>query len=147
MTKIEDMSETGEMSEIVRPVVVVADDDRDICELVNALLTRHGFTVLPAADGVTALALIELHRPAVALLDIMMPKLSGLDVARRVRADPATSQTGIIIFSARSTFGNGDDVDEIGVDDYISKPFSPQDLVQRINAVINHRQANNPTQQ
>lgn len=144
MTRIGDMSET---SEIVRPVVVVADDDRDICDLVSALLTRHGFTVFPADNGVMALELIGLHRPVVALLDIMMPKLSGLDVARSVRADPAISQTGIIIFSARSTFGNGDDVDEIGVDDYISKPFSPQDLVQRINAVINHRQANKLTQQ
>lgn len=142
MTKIGDMSET---TEIVRPVVVIADDDRDICELVNSQLTRHGFQVFTADNGEAALDLIGLHRPAVALLDIMMPKLSGLDVARKVRADPATSQTGIIIFSARSTFGNGDDVDEIGVDDYISKPFSPQDLVQRINAVIIHRQTNKST--
>ena len=135
-----------DVNEIVRPVVVVADDDRDICELVNSQLTRHGFQVFTADNGETALQLIGLHRPVVALLDIMMPKLNGLDVARRVRADSATSQVGIIMFSARSTFGNEDDVDEIGVDDYISKPFSPQDLVQRINTVINHRQTNKPTQ-
>ena len=135
----------SEMSEIVRPVVVVADDDRDICELVRMQLTRHEFQVFTADNGETALKLIGLHRPVVALLDIMMPKLSGLAVARRVRADPATSQTGIVLFSARSTFGVEDDVDEIGVDDYISKPFSPQDLVQRIKTVINHRQTNKQT--
>ena len=135
------------MNEIVRPVVVVADDDRDICELVKLQLSRHGFQVFTADNGETALELINLHRPVVALLDIMMPKLSGLDVARKIRNDPATSQTGIIMFSARSTFGVEDDVDEIGVDDYIAKPFSPQDLLQRIKGVIDHRQTNKPTQQ
>ena len=94
------------MSELVRSVVVVADDDRDICELVKLQLSRHGFEVFMADNGEAALELIGLHRPVVALLDIMMPRLSGLDVARRVRADPATSQMGIVIFSARSTFGN-----------------------------------------
>ena len=140
------MNETNEMNEIVRPVIVVADDDRDICELVELQLSRHGFQVIIANNGEMALELIGLHRPVVALLDIMMPKLSGLVVARRVRDDPATSQTGIIMFSARSTFGSKDDVDEIGVDDYISKPFSPQDLLQRINDVIIRRQKNQSTQ-
>ena len=135
------------MSEIVRPVVVVADDDRDICELVKLQLSRHGFQVFIAENGETALELINLHRPVVALLDIMMPKLSGLDVARRVRADPATSQVGIVLFSARSTFGLEDDVDDIGADDYIAKPFSPQDLLQRIKGVIDRRQINKSTQQ
>jgi len=137
----------NEMNEIVRPVIVVADDDRDICELVKMQLSRHGFQVIIADNGETALELISLHRPVVALLDIMMPKLSGLVVARRVRDDPATSQTGIIMFSARSTFGSEDDVDDIGVDDYISKPFSPQDLLQRIKDVIDRRHKNQSTQQ
>ena len=131
----------------MRPVIVVADDDHDICELVKMQLSRHGFQVIIAENGETALKLIGLHRPVVALLDIMMPKLSGLVVARRVRDDPATSQTGIILFSARSTFGSEDDVGDIGVDDYISKPFSPQDLLQRINDVINRRHKNQSTQQ
>ena len=141
------MNEMNEINEIVRPVIVVADDDRDICELVKMQLSRHGFQVIIADNGETALELISLHRPVIALLDIMMPKLSGLVVARRVREDPATSQTGIIIFSARSTFGSEDDVDDIGVDDYISKPFSPQDLLQRINDVIDRRHKNQSTQQ
>ncbi len=141
------MTTISNMSEIVRPVIVVADDDRDICDLASLQLKRHGYQVFSADNGVTALDLIRLHRPVVALLDIMMPKMSGLDVARQLRADPETSQIGIIIFSARSTFGSQDDVDEIGVDDYIDKPFSPKDLVRRINAVINNRQTNDPRQQ
>lgn len=135
------------MNEIIRPLIVVADDDRDICGLVKMQLARHGFEVIVADNGETALELIGLHRPVVVLLDIMMPKLSGLDVARRIRNDPATSQTGIIMFSARSTFGSEGDVDEIGVDDYITKPFSPQDLLQRVNGVIDRRNTNKSTQQ
>ncbi|TRZ73386.1 MAG: response regulator [Actinobacteria bacterium] len=144
MTNIDTMTE---MTEIVRPVVVVADDDADICELAKMQLTRHGFQVFCADDGAAALELIGLHRPVVALLDIMMPKMNGLEVARRVRADPATSHVGIIIFSARSTFGIEEDIADIGVDDYIEKPFSPKDLVQRINAVISNLQTNKPIQQ
>ena len=126
-------------NEIDRPVIVVADDDRDICELVKMQLSRHGYQVFTADNGETALELIGLHKPEVALLDIMMPKLSGLEVARRVRANPETSQTGILMFSARSSGRNEADIDEIGVDDYITKPFSPRDLMQRINDVVNRR--------
>ena len=122
------------------PVIVVADDDRDICELIKMQLTRYGFQVFIADNGETALELIALHRPIVALLDIMMPKLSGLEVARRVRDDPAIAQTGIVLFSARSISRVEADLDGLDIDDYITKPFSPQDLVQRVNDVINRRQ-------
>jgi len=128
------------MNDKERPVIVIADDDHDICELIKIQLSRHGFDVYIADNGESALELIGLHRPVVALLDIMMPKLSGLEVARRVRDDPATSQTGIVMFSARSTGRIEAELDELDVDDYISKPFSPQDLVRRINDVINRRQ-------
>jgi len=134
------------MNDKERQVIVVADDDHDICKLVEIQLSRHGFQVFTANNGDSALVLIFVHRPVVALLDIMMPGLSGLDVARRVRDNPATSQTGIVMFSARSTFGSEADLDELGVDDYIIKPFSPQDLVRRINDVINRRRTDETTQ-
>ncbi|MHB1128990.1 MAG: response regulator [Ilumatobacteraceae bacterium] len=133
------------MNDKKRPVIVVADDDRDICELIKMQLTRRGFDVYITDNGETALELINVHRPVVALLDIMMPKLSGLDVVRAVRNDPATSQTGIVLFSARSGGGNEADLDGLNIDDYISKPFSPHDLVQRINDVINRRRTNEST--
>lgn len=72
------------MNDKVRPIIVFADDDRDICELVQMQLTRHGFEVFITDNGETALELVSKHQPAVALLDIMMPKLSGLEVVRRI---------------------------------------------------------------
>jgi len=128
------------MNDNKRPIIVVADDDHDICALVKMQLSRHGFQVFTTDNGDSALELIFVHRPVVALLDIMMPGLSGLDVVRRVRGDPATSQTGIVMFSARSISRIEADLEELGVDGFIIKPFSPQDLVRRINDVINRRQ-------
>ncbi len=129
------------MSGNKRPIiVVVADDDRDICELIEMQLTRNGFDVFSADNGVTALELIAAYQPAVALLDIMMPKLSGLEVARQIRDNPANSAVGIILISARSSGRDNADLDGLAIDDYITKPFSPQELVNRINNVVTHRQ-------
>ena len=125
------------MNDKKRPVIVVADDDRDICELIKMQLTRHGFDVYIAEDGEVAMELVNQHQPAVALLDIMMPKLSGLEVARRIRDDPTTSTVSIMLISARSSGRIEADLDDLNIADYITKPFSPQDLVQRINEVIN----------
>ncbi len=117
---------------------MVADDDRDICELVNMQLTRHGFQVFIADNGEIALELIGEHRPAVALLDIMMPKFSGLEVARIIRENPANSTVSIMLVSARSSGRIEADLAGLDIADYITKPFSPMDLVQRINDVISH---------
>lgn len=124
------------MNDKKRPVIVVADDDRDICELIKMQLARHGFDVYIADNGETALELVEEHQPAVALLDIMMPRLSGLEVARRIRDNPATATVGIMLVSARSSGRIEADLDGLDIADYITKPFSPQDLVQRINDAI-----------
>ncbi len=134
------------MSDNKRPIVVVADDDRDIYELIKMQLTRHGFEVFIADNGVTALELIAAHQPAVALLDIMMPGLSGLEVARRIRDNPANSNVGIILISARSSGRDNADLDELAIDDYITKPFSLKELVDRINNVITHRQTTESSQ-
>lgn len=120
----------------IRPIVVVADDDHDICGLIKMQLTRHGFQVFIADNGETALELIAEHRPAVALLDIMMPKLSGLEVARKIRDDPTNSTVSIMLISARSSGRVEGDLDELDIEDYITKPFSPIDLVERIKEVI-----------
>ena len=118
------------------PIIVVADDDHDICGLIKLQLTRHGFQVLITDNGETALELIAEHKPAVALLDIMMPKLSGLEVARKIREDPTNSTVSIMLISARSSGRVEGDLNDLDVEDYITKPFSPLDLVQRINEVI-----------
>ncbi|MEO5975476.1 MAG: response regulator [Ilumatobacteraceae bacterium] len=124
------------MNKKVGPKIVVADDDRDICGLIKMQLTRHGFQVFLADNGVTALELISEHKPAVALLDIMMPKLSGLEVARKIRDDPTNSTVSIMLISARSSGRIEGDLDELDIVDYITKPFSPIDLVERINGAI-----------
>lgn len=125
------------MNENKHPIIVFAEDDRDICELVKIQLTSHGFDIFIADNGITALELIAVHQPVVALLDIMMPGLSGLEVARRIRENPANSTVRIVLISARSTNRIEVDLDELDIDDYIIKPYSSHDLVQRINNVIN----------
>ena len=125
------------MNDIEKPVIVVADDDRDICELIKMQLTRHGFQVFVADNGQSAIELVVEHKPVIALLDIMMPKLSGLEVARQIRDNPTLSTVSIMLISARSTGRVEADLDDLNVSDYITKPFSPQELVQRINDVIN----------
>ncbi len=82
--------------------VVIADDDADIRDLVAFKLDAAGFTVVPASDGDEALRLITEHRPALAVLDVMMPGQSGLDVLRSIRADEALSGTRVILLTARS---------------------------------------------
>ena len=130
------------MNDTVKPVVVVADDDRDIGELIKMQLTRHGFQVFVADNGEMALELIAEHKPVVALLDIMMPKLSGLEVARQIRDNPSLSTVSIMLISARSSGRVEADLEELNINDYITKPFSPQELVTRINDVINKPHAN-----
>lgn len=125
------------MNDIEKPVIVVADDDRDICELIKMQLTRHGFQVFVADNGQSAIELVVEHKPAIALLDIMMPKLSGLEVARQIRDNPTLSTVSIMLISARSSGRIEADLDDLNINDYITKPFSPQELVQRINDILN----------
>ena len=125
------------MTDKSKPIIVVADDDRDICGLIKLQLNRHGFLVYTADNGQTALELIAEHKPAVALLDIMMPKLSGFEVARKIREDPTNATVSIMLISARSSGRIVGDLVELDIEDYITKPFSPMDLVVRINQVIN----------
>lgn len=125
------------MNDMEKQVIVVADDDRDICELIKMQLTRHGFQVFIADNGQSAIELVVEHKPAIALLDIMMPKLSGLEVARQIRDNPTLSTVSIMLISARSSGRIEADLDDLNINDYITKPFSPQELVQRINDILN----------
>ena len=119
-----------------RPVIVVADDDEDILILVSFRLDRAGHEVLTARNGEEALELICERHPDAAVLDVKMPKLTGIDVVRQVRKDEAVRDTPVILLSAgvqEDTIASGF---EAGANDYIRKPFSPDDLVQRLSAVL-----------
>ncbi len=119
--------------------ILVADDDRDILELVAFRLERAGYEVLTAGDGEQALASAREHRPALAVLDVMMPKLTGYDVTRELRADKETSRIPVILLTARVQEADVARGFEAGADDYVKKPFSPQELKARVQAVLGRR--------
>jgi DNA-binding response OmpR family regulator len=122
-----------------RPVVLVADDDPDILQLIAFRLERAGYEVVQATDGEQALQLAtELH-PDLAVLDVTMPKLTGYDVTRRIRADDATRQMRVILLTARVQETDVALGFASGADDYLKKPFSPEELRARVQALLGRR--------
>jgi DNA-binding response OmpR family regulator len=117
-------------------VVLIAEDDRDIRELVTAKLEAAGYQVLAVVDGLQALREIREQRPDVALLDVMMPGISGLDIIATLRRDPNTATVPVILMSAKSQEFDVQSGLAQGAVDYIIKPFSPRELVSRVEAVL-----------
>jgi DNA-binding response OmpR family regulator len=124
------------MTEQVKTRIVVADDDVDILDLVVFKLTQAGFETVPVTDGVSALAAIEADPPRLAILDVMMPGLSGLDVLRKIRASQTLSDLDVILLTARARDTDVDTGFASGASDYVIKPFSPRELLHRVNAVL-----------
>ena len=124
------------MSESPKVRIVVADDDRDILDLVVFKLSQAGYDVVGVSDGLAALAAIEAEPPRLAILDVMMPGLSGLDVLRKVRANEAIKDLDIILLTARARDSDVDDGFATGATDYVIKPFSPRELLHRVNALL-----------
>ena len=119
--------------------VLVADDDRDIRELVSFKLQAAGYDVVTASDGTEALAQVIACRPDVAVLDVMMPGLSGTDVLRAVREHPEVGDTRVILLTAKAQEGDVAAGFALGADDYVVKPFSPRELLSRVQAVLGRR--------
>jgi DNA-binding response OmpR family regulator len=122
-----------------QPIVLAADDDEDILALVTFRLERSGYTVLQARDGAEALELARAEKPDLAVLDVMMPKMDGFELTRRLRADEATSKMPIILLTARAQDTDVQHGFDAGADDYIRKPFSPQELRSRVQAILGRR--------
>jgi DNA-binding response OmpR family regulator len=118
------------------PVALIAEDDRDIRELVSAKLTAAGYQVLAYSNGPAALAATHQHRPDVALLDVMMPGISGIEILTKLQKDPATRDIPVILLTAKSQEFDINSGFAVGAADYIVKPFSPRELVSRVNAVL-----------
>ncbi len=118
------------------PRLLVADDDADIRELVTFKLRQAGYEVIAVADGSAALAEARANPPALAVLDVMMPGLSGLDVLRDLKADEATQDVKVILLTARSRDLDVDAGYAGGADDYVIKPFSPRELVHRVGTLL-----------
>jgi len=117
--------------------VLIADDDADIRDLVAFKLTQSGHQVTVVEDGMAALRAARENTVDLALLDIRMPGMSGLDVCRELRAAAETARLPVIMITARSQEGDVEVGFAAGADDYIIKPFSPRELSSRVTAVLN----------
>ena len=116
--------------------ILLIEDDRDIVELVRYNLEKEGFQMTAVSDGASGLAQIRKSAPDLLLLDLMLPKLSGLEICKEVRRDETLNRLPVLILTAR-----GEEADrvvglELGADDYVTKPFSPRELVARVKALL-----------
>ena len=116
--------------------ILIVDDEEDILTLLEYNLEKAGFKVISADDGPEAIELAKKEKPALIILDIMLPSMEGTEVCKAIKRDDATSHIPIIMLTAK-----GEEVDrivglELGADDYITKPFSPRELVLRVKAVL-----------
>jgi DNA-binding response OmpR family regulator len=116
--------------------ILVADDEADVLNLVSSNLKNAGFSVIKAHDGATALTKARENNPVLIVLDLMLPGMSGLEVCKTLKGDGMTSQIPIIMLTAKA-----EEIDrilglELGADDYITKPFSPRELVLRVKSVV-----------
>ena len=116
--------------------ILVADDDVDIRELVEFKLSTLGHDVVAVADGAAAIEACQAERPDLAVLDVMMPGVSGLDAIRAIRADPALADLPVILLTARAQESDVETGFDSGADDYITKPFSPRELASRVQALL-----------
>ena len=116
--------------------ILIVEDDRDIAELVGRYLERAGFTVEILASGRDALESLRGRPPDLLVLDLMLPHVSGIEICRAVRADERTASIPIVMLTARAEESERISGLEIGADDYIAKPFSPNELVARVRALL-----------
>ncbi len=119
--------------------ILVADDEPDALELVGFNLKQAGFEVVTADDGAEALKKARETRPDLVLLDLMLPEIDGLEVCKALRRDPATAAIPVIMLTAKAA-----EIDrvlglELGADDYVTKPFSPRELVLRVRNLLKRR--------
>lgn len=123
--------------------ILVVDDDLDLLGLISFALRQAGYMVVEAKDGRAALSVFERERPDLAILDVNMPHLSGLDVLKRIRADGQT--TPVLLLTVRSSEQDQVQGLDLGADDYLTKPFSPRTLMARVRALLRRAGPDLPT--
>ena len=116
--------------------VLVVDDDPVILELLRVNFEIEGFEVASAADGREGLERVRDHAPDIVVSDIMMPRVDGLQLLTELRKDPATAQVPVILLTAKAQNADVQQGLELGADDYVTKPFDPLELIDRVNAVL-----------
>ena len=125
--------------------ILIAEDDRDIAELISHYLTKAGWSAHVAVAGDQALAYVRNHPVDVVILDLMLPGMSGFEVCQALRSERTTADLPIIMLTARAEEGDRVKGLELGADDYVSKPFSPNELVARVRAVMRRTRRSEPT--
>jgi two-component system alkaline phosphatase synthesis response regulator PhoP len=118
------------------PIILVVDDDQQNLELVQAYLEDIECETVAAHDGIEALDLVAQAKPDLILLDVMMPKMSGFEVCRRLKDDPDTSQIPVIMVTALNEFGDIERGIDSGTDDFVSKPINKLELLTRIRTML-----------
>jgi two-component system response regulator MtrA len=120
--------------------IVIADDDVDIRELVQFKLSSMGHEVIAVGDGAAAVEACREHRPDLAVLDVSMPGVSGLEAVRTMRADADLVGLPVILLTAHARESDVETAFDSGADDYVTKPFSPRDLAARVEALLSRDQ-------
>jgi len=121
---------------IAKKKILVVDDEKELVKLIAFHMTIAGYDVLSAKNGIEALEICETEKPALIILDIMLPRIDGWEVCRRLKQNPHTSNIPIIILSALSEVNDKLRGFDLGTDDYVTKPFSPRELVVRVKRVL-----------
>lgn len=116
--------------------VLIADDEHNIRHILDFSLHAEGFDVLSATSGEEALALAQEHRPALIILDVMMPGKGGIETCRALKEDPATASIPVILLTARSSKEDRVAGREAGASDYITKPFSPARVIEVVQGLL-----------
>ncbi|OSQ46901.1 response regulator [Thalassospira alkalitolerans] len=119
-----------------RPRVLIAEDEETIVESLSFLMEKEGYEVSVATDGQTAIAMIARDLPDMVLLDVMMPGCDGFEVVRAVRDNPQTRPIPIMMLTAKTREVDRRKGLELGVDDFVTKPFSTRDVVSRVKAML-----------
>lgn len=121
---------------IAKKKVLVVDDEKELVKLITFNLSIAGYNVLSAKNGIEALEISEQENPDLIILDIMLPRIDGWEVCRRLRQNPHTTNIPIIVLSALSEVNDKLRGFDLGIDDYVTKPFSPRELAVRVKRVL-----------
>jgi DNA-binding response OmpR family regulator len=116
--------------------LLIVDDEEGVRALVRMTLNTNEYQILEASDGNQALGLARDHHPDLVLLDVMLPDLSGIDICRELKGDPAMASTTIVMLTAKAQNSDYGEAEDAGADGYFTKPFSPIALIQKVESVL-----------
>jgi two-component system phosphate regulon response regulator PhoB len=121
--------------------ILVVEDEKDIVDLIEYHLKQSGFSVISALDGPSGLEVARKRRPSLVILDLMLPGMDGKDICRALKSNPLTQSIPVLILTARAEEMDRVIGFELGADDYVTKPFSPRELVLRVKAILRRKEA------